>query len=176
MDSERIVDTTLKGRTTSQTTNAPEVRVITFDLDNTLWDTGATISAANDALADFLDEHKIVQPKRIEQIMGDLFRASKTTYAPLDAESAKAPVLLTQLRKDALLQILVDDNDFTPEDAEEFANEAFQKVCQNGQGSRDRPASGVSLFNDVFFLLSPVVGWTLQVDRIQFCHECRGSI
>jgi FMN phosphatase YigB (HAD superfamily) len=101
------------------------VRVITFDLDNTLWKTSGCIGAANDALAAFLDKYDIAQPKRVETLMGDLFQADKKTYAPLD-ENPKGPVLLTQLRTDAIQQLLQDFNGYTEEDASAFAKEAFQ--------------------------------------------------
>jgi len=103
-----------------------EVRVVSFDLDNTLWKTSATIDAANDALAAFLDEHNIVQPKRVEKIMGELFRAEKQRYCPIDTEAAKAPVLLTTLRKDAIKKILVESNAYGVDDAEDMAAKAFE--------------------------------------------------
>jgi hypothetical protein len=108
------------------------IQVVTFDLDNTLWNTGATIGAANDVLAQFLNEHNIVQSKRTEKIMGDLFQANKLDYCPLatDESTAKAPVLLTRLRKDALQQILIQDNGYSEEDAKEFADQAFDKVSE----------------------------------------------
>jgi FMN phosphatase YigB (HAD superfamily) len=102
--------------------SASEVRVVTFDLDNCLWKTGATISAANDALAKFLEEHDIVQPVRAENIMGELFSKSKERYSP---NGGKAPVLLTLLRKDAIQQVLKEHNDYSEEDAKKLAAEAF---------------------------------------------------
>ena len=125
------------------------VRVVTFDLDNTLWKTGPTISAANDAMADYLstkkndngDELKI--PTRIEKVMGELFQADRRRYCPLvgatipdttDDEDVdeqlieqilKSPVLLTQLRIDALCYVLETENDFTPERALSFSEDAF---------------------------------------------------
>ena len=36
-----------------------EVRVVSFDLDNTVWKTGPTIQAANDVLASFLEKQGI---------------------------------------------------------------------------------------------------------------------
>ena len=39
--------------------------------------------------------------------MGKLYTANKAQYAPIEKEDAKAPVLLTQLRKDAIRQVLV---------------------------------------------------------------------
>jgi len=102
-----------------------ELRVISFDLDNTLWNTTETIAAANNALAAFLDQHDIVQPKRVEKVMGDLFKANKERYCPIDAENAKAPALLTLLRKDAIEKILREHNDYSEDDAVEFADKAF---------------------------------------------------
>lgn len=103
-----------------------EIRVVTFDLDNTLWNTSATISAANDALAAFLDEQRIHQPKRVEKVMGELFKASRESYCPLAGQDGKAPVLLTKLRKDAMRQVLMDHNGFSESDAVDFAEQAFQ--------------------------------------------------
>lgn len=102
-----------------------EVRVVSFDLDNTLWNTAATISAANDGLAAFLDEHSIVQPRRVEQIMGDLFKSQKERYCPVDTASAKGPTLLTLLRKDALGVVLQEHNGYSESDAADFAEKAF---------------------------------------------------
>ncbi|CAJ1960061.1 unnamed protein product [Cylindrotheca closterium] len=102
------------------------VRVVTFDLDNTLWKTKQCIGAANDALASYLDKHNVQQPKRIEEIMRELFQANKKVYAPR-TENATAPVLLTQLRKDALKEVLMTSNEYTEEEAETFANKAFER-------------------------------------------------
>ena len=138
------------------------VRVVTFDLDNTLWNTGATIGAANDVLAEFLNANNIVQSKRTEKIMGDLFQASKADYCPLAAEeeldSVKAPVLLTRLRKDALTQIFIQDNGYTEEDARKFADEAFDKV-------RWRSCSG--LCQVAGFLLMLTNQWQMTMESIR---------
>ena len=123
----------LNGSQQSSTPPLP-IRVVTFDLDNTLWKTGPTIDAANDALAEFLTARNIVQSQRTEDVMKELFRVNKAAYCPLLDEDAdhdaviKAPVLLTRLRQDALQQILIQDNGFAPQDAKEFAQQAFQKV------------------------------------------------
>jgi hypothetical protein len=114
-----------KGETSPSFYFKSEVRVVSFDLDNTIWNTSACINAANDALAAFLDADRIVLPKRVEVIMGDLFQASKSTYCPLD-ENAKAPVLLTQLRIDAVCHSLVNHNGYSETDAEKYAEKAFQ--------------------------------------------------
>ena len=114
-----------------------EVRVVTFDLDNTLWKTRFVIGAANDALASYLDKFNIHQPKRVEVIMGDLFKKNKEKYAPIvnklrDASEdgtltniQVAPVYLTQLRKDSLILLCTEFNEYTPTAAEAFANDAF---------------------------------------------------
>ena len=109
----------------SQSISSP-VRVISFDLDNTLWKTGATIENANDALAAFLEQNQIVQNKRAEVIMGDLFRDNKARYCPVDTETAKGPVMLTLLRKDAIQQVAQVDNGYNPEAAAQLAEGAFQ--------------------------------------------------
>jgi FMN phosphatase YigB (HAD superfamily) len=102
-----------------------EIRVVTFDLDNTLWNTSGCIDAANSALAAHLEADNIVQPKRVEKVMGDLFKANHSRYCPLD-ENAKAPCLLTQLRTDAIQVVLEDHNGRSPEDALAYAQNAFQ--------------------------------------------------
>ena len=104
-----------------------EVRVVSFDLDNTLWNTSETIAAANDALATFLDSKNITQPKRVEQIMGDLFQSNKARYCPIEKEDAKAPVLLTLLRKDAIQTVLEEYNGFDSQQAEELTDLAFDE-------------------------------------------------
>lgn len=88
----------------------PYIRVISFDLDNTLWNTSATIAAANNELAEFLKGQGIPQDTRVEHVMGTLFKQSKQKYCPFDHETAKSPVLLTQLRKDAIEHVLALNN------------------------------------------------------------------
>ena len=128
--------------------------MVTFDLDNTLWRTGEVISAANDALAYYLGEKGIATPVRTEAVMGDLFKNDKVRYCPdlrvevtdieqvtnVDRNSksdaagestifiqagSKKPVLLTQLRKDALRNILMIHNYYDETSATIFAEEAF---------------------------------------------------
>ncbi len=130
----------------TQKASKSEVRVVTFDLDNTIWKTGNVISSANDALAKHLEEMEIHAPIRVEKIMGTLFKNDKGKYSPLLVQEAmeehvenqrklktndvqaeaflsdnqveedyynnepsldhiKAPVLLTQLRIDALFEV-----------------------------------------------------------------------
>lgn len=113
-----------------------QVRVVSFDLDNTLWRTSPTIAAANDALADFLrDRCNLVPPKRVEKVMGELFQANRLKYCPIDSDTnnAKSPVLLTQLRKDAIEHVLLssnnsndDNNNFSPEHTSTLVEHAFE--------------------------------------------------
>lgn len=112
--------------TSKMTDCASQVRVVSFDLDNTIWKTGPTIQAANDVLAAYLEREGIVQPIRVEKVMGQLFTVSKSTYAPHGGDNPKAPILLTQLRKDALRFVLEEHNGFSEADAAEFANRAFE--------------------------------------------------
>lgn len=103
------------------------IQIITFDLDNTVWKTSNVISAANDALFEYLDSLSLSQPERIEVIMGKLFRSNPQVYAP---SGGKSPVFLTQLRKDAIYFLLneynngrINDN---VDDIDNFVNEAFE--------------------------------------------------
>jgi FMN phosphatase YigB (HAD superfamily) len=86
-------------------------------LDNTLWNTSATIDRANDILAQYIGEkiHNITSMdivpnkppiSRVEKVMGKLFASDKAKYAPIEGKDAKAPVLLTKLRKDAIQFVL----------------------------------------------------------------------
>ena len=102
-----------------------EVRIISFDLDNTLWNTYGCINAANDALAAFLDQNQIKQPKRVEHIMQDLFRSNKRRYSPILGEEAAHATLLTLLRTDAIAFLLEEYNGFSRSKAEYFAKQAF---------------------------------------------------
>ena len=103
-----------------------EVKVVSFDLDNTLWNTYGCINAANDALAVFLDQHKIKQPKRVEKVMGDLFQTNKTRYSPILGEDATSATLLTLLRTDAIRKVLEEHNGYSSADAQAFAENAFE--------------------------------------------------
>jgi len=115
-----------------------QIRVVTFDLDNTLWKTSAVIDTANNALADYLEYMNIYPPQRTEVYMRDLFMQNKAKYCPLAVSEAKddaqldaikAPILLTQLRKDAVKQILMDIAEWREkgeEDIDAFCESAFQ--------------------------------------------------
>lgn len=111
-----------------------EVRVVTFDLDNTIWKTSAVINYANDELAKYLDSIGMEAPVRVENIMGILFKSNKAKYCPIQAKEhghanmdhIKAPVLLTQLRKDAIMEVLRNQTTKLGDDlVETMAEEAF---------------------------------------------------
>lgn len=60
-----------------------EIRVVSFDLDDTIWKTSATISDANDALFAHLHEAFGIE-ERSEKLMGQLFRQHPDRYAGID--------------------------------------------------------------------------------------------
>lgn len=146
-----------------------EVRVISFDLDNTLWKTGEVISHANDVLSQHLTAKGVNVPVRTEIVMGELFKKDPARYCPMaefneveveekrkdssnnnngdvssdfdkaaGGEAGEArrgvhissgtskPVLLTQLRIDALRDIFLRYNAYSEDDARAAAEEAFQ--------------------------------------------------
>lgn len=110
-----------------------EVKVVTFDLDNTIWKTSAVINHANDELAKHLDVLGIEAPIRVENVMGLLFKSNKSKYCPLQAKDntmqnldhIKAPVLLTELRKDAIMEILRNQTIEMDHDLVDMTEEAF---------------------------------------------------
>jgi len=102
-----------------------EIRIISFDLDNTVWKTDGCINAANDALASFLTEHDIQQPTRVEVLMKELFQTDKARYSPVLGVNASHATLLTLLRTDAIQKVLEVSNGYSTKDAEVFAQRAF---------------------------------------------------
>jgi len=92
-----------------------------------LWETGPIIQAANNALAAFLGENNLAQPYQVEFIMEKLFKEQPTIYNPNgDSKYASSPVMLTQLRKDAVQKLLIESNRFSEDEANIFADSAFQ--------------------------------------------------
>lgn len=114
-----------------------EIRVITFDLDNTLWKTKSTMEDANNALHDYLIERSLqdfgfsalnrYQP-RVEVIMGLMMNDNPNKYCCMSdntfgtpqnlqntamASSSKnqlstfSPIQLTLLRMDAIESVLL---------------------------------------------------------------------
>jgi putative hydrolase of the HAD superfamily len=127
-------------------TKISEVRVITFDLDNTLWKTDPVISAANNALNDFLITRIGQLPKRVEQVMKELYVRNPYTYNPLlerDDETVQSksqydgstrsfgsPVYLTKLRIDSIKELLYNGTntaslDLVTDDLDQIAHDAF---------------------------------------------------
>jgi FMN phosphatase YigB (HAD superfamily) len=163
--SSRIMSASKTQTTASFASNiVSQVRVVSFDLDNTLWDTMATINAANDALAEFLDQHNIVQPdgQRVETIMGRFFQDNQARYCPellqrqpdsgSSSHTKAAPVLLTLLRKDVVQHILQEHNGYAMESAMEMADRAFS-VWTNAR----HEAIDASLANNVPDTLKTII-------------------
>lgn len=65
----------------SSSSIASDVRIITFDLDNTLWKTGPTISHANTKLNAHLHSLGVKRGELVEVEMGRLFGLNKQKYA-----------------------------------------------------------------------------------------------
>jgi FMN hydrolase / 5-amino-6-(5-phospho-D-ribitylamino)uracil phosphatase len=141
-------DSELKMRGKSQ------VRVVSFDLDNTIWKTSPTIASANDALSSFLaDTHNVPSTVRVERIMKDLFQADPAKYSPVlgaaatsGADSAAprleptqgSPVYLTMLRKDAIRAALINHADGAQEgDPDEaLLSERIEQAFEHWVGAR----------------------------------------
>lgn len=111
--------------TTTTTTPSAPIRVITFDLDNTLWCTTSTIGAAIAAVDKYWASQSIQPAVRIEVIMKELFAANKAKYAPLQGQKAASPSQFTQLRMDAMQHLLTQYHDVSPQQAAVLADEAF---------------------------------------------------
>jgi len=77
--------TTAPPATSSDTATSTKsgIRVVTFDLDNTIWKTSATLSDANDALVAHLKEAFGIE-ERSEKRMGQLFKRFPDRYAGVD--------------------------------------------------------------------------------------------
>lgn len=117
-----------------------QVRVITFDLDNTLWKTDPVIAAANNALNDYLTNRIGQTPKRVEQVMKELYASNPHIYNPLlepednktqstaeydgSTRSIGSPVYLTKLRIDSIKELL-SPHHATVDDLDKIAKDAF---------------------------------------------------
>lgn len=113
-----------------QKKSSSQIRVVSFDLDNTLWKTSATINAANEALAAFLEGKGVVPKERVEKIMGKLFSNDKSRYCPIDTESFTTPILLSLLRKEAIQHLLENQAGYSLENAVALSREAFDVWVQ----------------------------------------------
>lgn len=160
-------------------TKKSEIRVVTFDLDNTLWKTNNVISTANDILNKHLQDNGVHVPTRVEKIMNVLFQQNKMKYSPILVDEAlnqhgynydvdnvdnvdndvimdsttcsttnstkyddemkkilekvKTPVLLTQLRIDALKEV--------------YKNQT-QHITNSSTTSKDTEQQPQQLYND----------------------------
>ena len=178
MQTGQIPDTSFASSQEFDPSIQSPVKVITFDLDNTLWKTGPTIGAANDALSEYLstksrdDGTELQIPTRVEKIMGKLFKADRRKYCPLVGatipdkaddeevedwekmleETLKSPVALTQLRIDALCHVLETENGFSKEAALSLATDAFDVWMQ-------------ARFDSILDHMAPKVVETLQEIR-----------
>ena len=140
-----------------------EIRIVTFDLDNTIWKTSNVIQSANDALATYLEtELNLNVPLRVEKIMGQLFQQNKGKYSPIllqdvmneysnddddddddddhvekeenvqsPLEKIKSPVLLTQLRIDALMEVFNNQTDDFHNENHDENNDTTTTTTQN---------------------------------------------
>ena len=125
------METRTASRTTTTTSTSCPIRVISFDLDNTLWCTMSTIGAGLDAVDAFLrNEHSIELAVRTETVMKEMFLAQKSAYAPLLGDEATCPSQLTQLRIDALSFILHTHHGKTTSEALDLATQAFHVMSR----------------------------------------------
>ena len=103
------------------------VRVVTFDLDNTLWKTSPVICEDNNVLAKYLESYLPSNHKRVEVLMNELFKKNRTKYAPNNPEASYATHLTLLRKEDAIQELFSFYNKGRNEnDANLFAEEAFQ--------------------------------------------------
>ena len=101
--------------------NAPTpLRCITFDLDDTLWETSPIIKHANNILQAHLNRTLLSPPPPIYTIMKQLYLATPTLYYsknifPPSSPPPPDPVNLTLLRKHAIAHVASGTNYVTPE-------------------------------------------------------------
>ena len=116
---------------TASTIQPPQsysIHLITFDLDDTLWHTSSSIKAANVACQSYVNA---TLPNTIDltvyKVMKRLYSENPSAYYDsdirVDEGFKREPVLLTKLRKDALLALHSSSN--AKGDAGAFADEAF---------------------------------------------------
>eukprot|EP00518_Triparma_eleuthera_P008026 CAMPEP_0182470282 /NCGR_PEP_ID=MMETSP1319-20130603/18430_1 /TAXON_ID=172717 /ORGANISM="Bolidomonas pacifica, Strain RCC208" /LENGTH=227 /DNA_ID=CAMNT_0024670697 /DNA_START=79 /DNA_END=759 /DNA_ORIENTATION=- len=111
-------------------TSAASIKLITFDLDDTLWHTSSGISAANAACQSLVDSSLkgSTDDKVIWKVMKRLYAATPSDYydssISVDEGFKREPVMLTKLRKDALRSLHVDLSG--EGDPQEFADRAFE--------------------------------------------------
>ena len=116
----------------SATINQPKkscpgpIRVVSFDLDNTLWCTLSTLTAAQHATQAFFEARHIAFPRTSESVMKELFQANRARYAPLLGANATCPSQMSELRIDSWTHLLQHYHGYTAADARQLATEALQ--------------------------------------------------
>lgn len=114
------------------------IRVVSFDLDDTLWSTMDTIGVALQSLRAFWQAHGVRIPQSCEVVMKQLFAAHRQKYAPTHSDgndsttggAAFCPVYMTQLRLDAMQYILETYNKYSPQEAKALAQQAFDVMAK----------------------------------------------
>lgn len=101
-----------------QTKTMPELRVVTLDLDNTLWDVDRTIIRAESRMKEWLREHApdvfdAYQPELLEQIRGGIMR---------DPEAKRHDLTYLRIR---VLTELARHAGYASSQAEQVAQQAF---------------------------------------------------
>ena len=115
--------------TPTSTTSGKLIRVISFDLDNTLWCTTSTIGAGVCAVDKFRQSNAIQPAVRVEVVMKELFAANRGKYAPWQGAQATSPSQFTQLRLDAMQHLLTKHHGFAPNKAAAMAQQAFHTMA-----------------------------------------------
>ena len=106
-------------------------KIITFDLDNTLWPTSKVITAANAALTAHLKSALPPQNspdlQQVWEIMGDIYSRDSSPYRSADdPEGDNPPVQLTSLRKAAIRRLCRAGGMTNTSEINTFTNDAFQ--------------------------------------------------
>ncbi|GMI13406.1 hypothetical protein TrLO_g15297 [Triparma laevis f. longispina] len=125
--------------TTPTFTTSIPIKLLTFDLDDTIWSTSPTIKAANKVTQSHVDKQLGDASKPIWEVMKGLFKANPTDYYKVrdDDETSglsREPVYLTKLRSDAVAKLHASSlpNAYTmsssppPPESIEFAAQAFK--------------------------------------------------
>lgn len=124
------------------------IDTLSFDLDGTLWPTEEVVWAANDKMTEFLNQRFPGTPdaKKVQSVMKDIRQRRRE-----EAEAAgtrAAPVSYTELRLSAL-ELVTLEAGFSPKEAEQAAQGAFQKWLDERNA-----AAGRLLFEGVQDMLS----------------------
>lgn len=128
-----IMTTQNQNAMSSETTTAmkSEIRVVTFDLDNTIWKTSATISDANDALSEYLQDTFGIE-ERSEKRMGRLFKTSPDRYAGIDFAENGSTIVAAEN----------DDADNNKDDADTAADAAGVHIQASFDNNNNKQGQG----------------------------------